>query len=220
MSNASRRNPLALAVLMSLRKQPMHPYEVASTLRGRAEHDSVRLNYGSLYSVVESLERRGLIRTRATTRQGRRPQRTLYEITDAGRIEMEDWLRELLRTPVKEYPQVIAALSFLPAVEPGEAVRLLRDRAQRLQMWLAQAHATHELVEQQGLPRLFWIEEELRTIFLKAELAYVQKLADDIDGEVLDGLAEWRQFHLQPQRDVAASGQPRPLRAPGNRCVT
>ncbi len=40
----------------------MHPYEVAQTLRSRAKHESIRLNYGSLYGVVELLERRGFVR--------------------------------------------------------------------------------------------------------------------------------------------------------------
>ena len=56
----SRSNPLALAVLVCLYEKPMHPYEVAQTLRQRAKQESVRLNYGSLYAVVESLGEEGL----------------------------------------------------------------------------------------------------------------------------------------------------------------
>ena len=61
MAGRNRNNPLALAVLLCLTERPMHPYEVATTLRQRQKHESVRLNYGSLYAVVGSLERRGLI---------------------------------------------------------------------------------------------------------------------------------------------------------------
>ncbi|HEV8064303.1 MAG TPA: PadR family transcriptional regulator, partial [Acidimicrobiales bacterium] len=75
MPASTRSNPLALAVLVSLYERPMHPYEVAQTLRDRAKHESVRLNYGSLYSVVDGLEKRGLIRVRETVREGRRPER-------------------------------------------------------------------------------------------------------------------------------------------------
>jgi len=63
----NRSNPLALAVLICLSERPMHPYEVATTLRQRQKHESVRLNYGSLYAVVASLEKRGLIVPQATT---------------------------------------------------------------------------------------------------------------------------------------------------------
>ena len=80
----SRSNPLALAVLVCLYERPMHPYEVAQTLRSRAKQESVRLNYGSLYAVVESLEKKGFVKATGTVREGKRPPRTIYEITDDG----------------------------------------------------------------------------------------------------------------------------------------
>src|ERR1700689_5016848 len=111
-----RSNPLALAVLVTLYEKPMHPYEVAQTLRTRAKQESVRLNYGSLYAVVESLEKRGLIRARETIREGKRPERTVYEITDEGATEMIDWMTELIGVHEKEYPKFMAGLSFLAAL--------------------------------------------------------------------------------------------------------
>src|SRR5579859_1549411 len=129
MPSRGRNNPLALAVLICLYERPMHPYEVASTLRHRHKDDSVRLNYGSLYAVVGSLEGRGLIEAGEVEREGRLPERTIYSITDAGRVEAHDWLAELLSTVVKEYPAFEAGLSFLPALEPGEARGLLEERA-------------------------------------------------------------------------------------------
>ncbi len=70
MPRRHRTNPLSLAVMICLYERPMHPYEVATTLRQRNKHESVRLNYGSLYAVVESLERRGLIVAQGTERSG------------------------------------------------------------------------------------------------------------------------------------------------------
>jgi DNA-binding PadR family transcriptional regulator len=202
MTGKHRNNPLALAVLVSLYERPMHPYEVASVLRERAKHESVRLNYGSLYGVVESLERRGLIEAQETARQGRRPERTVYELTAAGRVEMDDWLGELLSTPVKEYPQFEAALSFLPAIPPDEAARLLNERAQRLEIELAQGDALRTLMAKKGLPRLFWVEAEFRLHLAAAELTWVRALADDIVSGDLDGVGWWRDIHehgLEPE---------------------
>ena len=62
----------------------MHPYEISTTLRSRGKEQSIKLNYGSLYSVVESLPKHGLIEPRETVREGRRPERTVYAITEAG----------------------------------------------------------------------------------------------------------------------------------------
>src|SRR5581483_1043529 len=98
------------------------------TLRQRHKDDSVRLNYGSLYAVVGSLERRGLIAADGTAREGRLPERTVYSITDTGRVEAHDWLAELISQPVKEYPAFEAGLSFLPALPPDEALALLQER--------------------------------------------------------------------------------------------
>ena len=90
-----RGNPLALAVLACLTEQPMHPYEMAATMRTRGQDASIRLNYGSLYGVVETLLKRGLIKEQEVVRDGRRPERTVYRITTAGRAEIDEWLSEL-----------------------------------------------------------------------------------------------------------------------------
>ena len=191
----NRANPLALAVLVVLAERPSHPYEIATTLRQRQKHETVRLNYGSLYGVVESLERRGLIEAQETRRSGRLPERTVYRLTDSGLIELHDWLTDLLSTPVKEYPAFQAALSFLPAVPPDDVVALLTERAHHLEAELAQAAATRELACKAGLPRLFWVEAEYDVVLREAELGYVRQLIADIESGALDGLEWWRQIH-------------------------
>ena len=205
----NRANPLALAVLVCLAEKPRHPYEIATTLRQRQKHESVRLNYGSLYGVVESLERRGLIEAQETKRSGRLPERTVYRLTDGGRIEVHDWLTELLSTPVKEYPAFQAALSFLPALPPGDVAALLAERAQHLEAQLAQAAATRELADKAGLPRLFWVEGEFETVLREAELGYVRRLIEDIESGALDGQQWWQEMHARSADEPVA---PPPLR--------
>jgi DNA-binding PadR family transcriptional regulator len=191
----NRSNPLALAVLICLAERSMHPYEVATTLRQRQKHESVRLNYGSLYAVVASLEKRGLIAPEETRRSGRLPERTVYRLTDAGRIEVHDWLTDLLSTPAKEYTNFEAALSFLPALPPDDVVDLLVERAGRLEFELAEAHASRELVEKKHFPRLFWVEAEFRTVLREAELGYVRRLVREITNGTLEGMDWWREVH-------------------------
>jgi DNA-binding PadR family transcriptional regulator len=118
MSRRRVSNPLALAVLSCLNERPMHPYEINTTLRHRGKEQSIKLNYGSLYSVVESLQKHGLITSQATTREGRRPERTVYAITAAGIEEFEDWLAELLSTPVREFTSLEAGLSLMAGLPP------------------------------------------------------------------------------------------------------
>ena len=191
----SRSNPLALAVLICLAERPMHPYEVATTLRQRHKHESVRLNYGSLYAVVAALEKRGLIEPQETRREGRLPERTVYRLTEAGLIETHDWLTELISTPVRDYTSFEAALSFLPALPPRDVVGLLRERAELLETELVQAHAARELAQKQRVPRLFWVEGEFRATLREAELGYVRQLIHEIESGSLDGAAWWQALH-------------------------
>jgi DNA-binding PadR family transcriptional regulator len=206
-----RSNPLALAVLTCLYERPMHPYEMAQTLRSRAKHESVRLNYGSLYGVVESLERQGLVRAVETFREGRRPPRTVYDITDAGRTEMDDWLSELLSVPIKEFPQYEAALSFLPGVPPDEAVTLLRRRCEAIEVRLDQMQASEDIATKRGLPRLFSIEGEYEMALLRTELDFTRSLIADIESGSLSGLDEWRSWH---DRGFVPSGGDAPAPPP------
>src|SRR5580704_6726731 len=164
-------NPLALAVLACLYERPMHPYEMATTMRARNKDESIKLNYGSLYSIVDALQRGGLIETQETGREGRRPERTVYRITDTGVHELLDWMGELLSTPVKEYTQFEAGLSFLPVVAPSEAVALLGVRINRLDMDLTGRRSVHARLDEH-VPRLFTVEFEYRTKVLEAELAW------------------------------------------------
>jgi DNA-binding PadR family transcriptional regulator len=197
----TRANPLALAVLACLYERPMHPYECARTLRSRAKHESIRLNYGSLYKVVESLERRGLIRARETVREGRRPERTVYEITAAGTREFVDWLSDLVAAPAKEYPQFEAALSLLPGLPPDEAVALLRERCVALEHELAALRAELAGADSTGLLRLFVVETEYRQALLETELEWVRRLVKDIESGALDGLDLWRGWHRETEQE-------------------
>jgi DNA-binding PadR family transcriptional regulator len=198
---ASKRkvsNPLALAVMALLYERPMHPYEMVTLMRERGKHESVRLRYSSLYSVVAVLEREELIVPRETVREGRRPERTIYEITGAGREEFLTWLRELLREPVKEYTQFAAGLSFLPGLLPEEAVALLEERVGRLEKETAEMRSRLDAaMEQYGLPRLFLVESEHELMLREAELGWVRKIVEEIEAGTLGDLAEWRSLHSE-----------------------
>lgn len=188
-------NPLALAVLGLLGEKPMHPYEMSSTLRERAKELSIKLNYGSLYSVVDALQRHGLIEVHETVREGRRPERTVYAITEAGRTEFVDWLSELLSMPTKEYTQFEAALSLMPGLPPDEVRRLLQTRRSRLETEIVGTAAVLEEMSKQGLPYLFMIEADYQLALRRAEQAFVDRLISSIQDGTLEHLELWRLAH-------------------------
>jgi DNA-binding PadR family transcriptional regulator len=192
-------NPLALAVLSLLLERPMHPYEMSRTLRERHKEGSIKLNYGSLYSVVDKLVTHDLIEPQETVRDGRRPERTVYRATSAGRAEFEDWLAELLAMPVKEFSQFEAGLSLLPGLPPEEVVDLLDQRCGALEHSLASYEAILD-TSRASLPRLFWIEWDYVRAHLETDLRWTRQLADDIRDGSLDGLVHWRAFHTDGTR--------------------
>jgi DNA-binding PadR family transcriptional regulator len=200
MAKSKRTNPLALAVLACLQERPMHPYEMATTMRQRGKHESIKLNYGSLYTVVQSLERAGMIEAQETEREGRRPERTVYRLRDAGRVELIDWLSEMLSTPAKEFTQFEAALSLLPCLPPDDVRALLNDRVQATELALVAERSVIDHAYERGIPRLFAVEAEYRIAMREAELAFTRELAEAIGSGSLDGLAMWRGYHAEPDR--------------------
>jgi DNA-binding PadR family transcriptional regulator len=188
-------NPLALAVMCCLAERPMHPYEISTTLRSRGKEQSIKLNYGSLYSVVESLQKHGLICPRETTREGRRPERTVYEITEAGRMECEDWLAELLSTPVRDFTSLEAGLSMMPLLPPDEVARLLDERCDRLRADQRALDASMSIASEMGLVDLFVVESQFRRAMLVAELDFVTTLATGIRKGEFGGTTGWRRIH-------------------------
>ncbi len=191
----SRRNPLALAVLSCLRERPMHPYEISTTLRSRGKEMSIKLNYGSLYSVVESLQKRGLVAPMETSRVGRRPERTVYQITEAGEIEHEDWLAELLSTPVREFTSLEAGLSLMPGLAPDEVARLLSERADRLRMEQRSLDARLAVASESGVPDLFLIESRYRQRQLSTDIDFVTELAEGLRSGSFPGVKVWARMY-------------------------
>ncbi len=188
-------NPLALAVLGCLLERPMHPYEMSTTLRERNKEASIKLNYGTLYSVVESLQKHGLVTARETTREGRRPARTVYEITEGGAREFEDWLSELISTPVRDFTSLEAGLSLMAGLPPDVVVPLLAARLDRLDAEIGGLDAMHQVARDRGLPDLFVVESQFRHAMLSAERAFVAGLAKDIRTGALGGTKAWRRMH-------------------------
>ena len=194
MSRRKMSNPLALAVLATIREQPRHPYEIAQVLRSRGKEQSIKINYGSLYTVVQSLERHGFIEASGIERDGRRPERTLYAVTESGAAELRDWLSELISIPVKEYPRFEAALSLMVVLPPDEIRTLLEHRVELLDARLAESRGT--LAEYGGvLPRIFLIESEYSAAMLAAEAEWTRRLVKDMADGSLTGVDGWRQYH-------------------------
>lgn len=202
-------NLLALAVLSYLTVRPMHPYELGRTLRDNGDARSIKFNQGSLYMVIQQLAKAGYVTEVETTREGQRPERTVYGLTDAGRQEFRDWLRDLVAEPKHEYPQFVAALSLLAALPPSEVLPLLRRRLDALASQRTEIQSLIDRTLAEGVPALFVVEEEYRLAMLAAEATFVTGVIERITHPETGWTREWEQFHAgdgQPPEDGRAGG--------------
>jgi len=187
-------NLLALSLLTLLTERPMYPYEMATLLRERGKDNAIKVNWGSFYTVVQNLEKYGFIEAVEVVREGRQPERTTYQITDTGRAELMDWLRELLSVPEREHNSFEAALGESAVLPPDELIGLLQQR-------LAALEETNGLIQAElatlvtQVPRLFLIESEYYLAQRRAEEDWVRGLLKEFTGGTFPGLEAWRRFH-------------------------
>jgi len=187
-------NPLALAVLVTLWQKPMHPYEIAQTLRQQGKDSSTKIKYGSLYTVVQNLEKHGFVEVADVEQQGNRPERTVYRVTEAGREETTEWMSDLLAEPAKEFPIFETALSLIGVVHPDDAVRLLTERVKALDVQAASARGALEKLYE-TVPRLFLVEIEYQLHMIEAQAEWVRGFLEEIRKGSLPGVDGWRHLH-------------------------
>jgi DNA-binding PadR family transcriptional regulator len=173
--------PLAMAVLELLYERNMHPYEMTQLMRERRVDYRVKLRPGSLYHTVERLEGQGYIEVVDTQRQGRRPERTVYGLTDHGRDTFFEQVRTMLATPAQEYPQYTVALSAANELDRADTLEQLRIRVVNLRAQLAADDVLVEHVRGMRLPLMYWIDVAYVQHQRRSELEWTEGLIDDLD---------------------------------------
>src|SRR5215469_3742454 len=102
----TKRSSIGLAILTMLYESPMHPYRMQQLIKGRGKDEVINVSQrASLYQTINRLERDGLIVARKVTREENRPERTVYELTETGQQTMFEWMRQILSTPSKDFPE-------------------------------------------------------------------------------------------------------------------
>jgi DNA-binding PadR family transcriptional regulator len=180
-------SPLALSVLELLDERPMHPYELAATMRERHHDMFIRLNFGTLYHTVEMLERTGMILPVERAKEGRRPEKTIYELTEPGRQLLIKVVGEILAQPMREYANFAAGLMFMHHLDAALAARLLGERVVALDALTDKLTRIMAELLDSGVTRLALIELEHKIAMLEAERDWVRRL----EGEITAGKLEW-----------------------------
>lgn len=172
--------PLAVAALALLAEGPTHPYEMYQTLVTRSEDRLVKVRPGSLYHTVDRLARQGLVRATGTEREGNRPERTTYEITEEGTLALGERVADIIATPVNEFPEFPLGLGEAHNLPLETVIDLLRKRIGLLRADIALLDDGIHRVRAKGLPAKYWLDVRYLRTMAQADVASLEALIDDL----------------------------------------
>jgi DNA-binding PadR family transcriptional regulator len=172
--------PLAFAALDLLNEAPMHPYEMFQTMLHRQEERNVKVRPGTLYHQVGRLAELGLAEVVGTDREGNRPERTTYTITDAGRAALADGLRRMVTEPADEYPEFHLALSVLENLPQAEAVDAVRARIVALEQQRDEYDLAIDRVHEKQLSDRYWLDVSYVRAMLTAQIEWLGSTVERI----------------------------------------
>lgn len=197
-STQFKRSPLAMALLGILHLEPMHPYAIQRRIKEWGKDKVVNVTQrAALYKTIGRLQEAGLVTVRETGRDQQYPERTVYEITDAGRAACASWLAEMIGEPRNEYPDFPAALSFLMLLGPDGARIELERRAKSVRTKLADMDTDAAQAAAMQLPRVVMLEDEYQRAVTEAELRWL----DSVIADLAAGTLTWSRESLLPYRE-------------------
>jgi DNA-binding PadR family transcriptional regulator len=186
MSAAPKSSPIQLTVLSLLHFKPLHPYGMQRLLKEWGKDQVVNVGQRtSLYRAIDRLLGAGLIAVRETERDQQYPERTVYEITDAGREVTRTWLLEMLREPRLEFPEFPVALSNLMLLAPDEIAGALTARLESVRAVRDAQRRSLEETAGFGVPRVALLETEYTAALAAAEAAWLESVLADLRSGVL-----------------------------------
>jgi DNA-binding PadR family transcriptional regulator len=203
------KDMVALTTLGLLSEQPCHPYELQRLLKERHKAYAVGKTR-SLYRAIEELEAAGYIEPLETSREGRRPERTVYRITPEGSEELENWLADLLSTPVDETPVFRVAVGLLGYITQERAETALATRVVALRARVSALDSTLSMAQDDlGLPRLVLLELEHAMALATAEVDWIRSILADMQQGVLVWNEELIRAHFEAMHAADAERRSR-----------
>jgi len=132
---------MALGILA--RSGPSHGHHIrrVADLTDVGEWGGVSV--GALYRELRAMEREGLIEAARTEKVGNRPERTVYAITDEGRLELTALREQAIKPPLASGPDPlgVALLFAADGLDREQLRRTLRARREMLAIWVAEVTA-------------------------------------------------------------------------------
>jgi DNA-binding PadR family transcriptional regulator len=183
MANPQQELPAEHAILglLSVEDGPGHGYDLAKYFsEGQPLAEVMRLEPGMLYHLLKKLEKTGWLSSTVEP-QGSRPPRQVYRITDAGRAELDRWLREPVVRTREIRLEFLVKLFFARRVDRELAARLIKEQREivdRLESSLASQLEKKTEAADQSADRLFSrMVLELRLAQTKAAAEWLARVS-------------------------------------------
>ena len=198
--------PLAVVSLALLSERPMHPYEMYQLLLARGQDATVKLRPGTLYHVVGWLLGAGLVVATGTEREGNRPERTTYAITDEGRRALEIAVMSMISAPQPEYSDFTVAIGEAHTLPLEVVVNLLKTRLAAI---TAERDRGQKLLDQavEGrLPRRYVLSGDFALNRANADIAWLTGLIAQLES----GSLSWDEpmLHAHTHKPATAGSVP------------
>ncbi len=165
-----------LLVLWLLAEGPRHGYAITRALRTDGMAYWFPIDEASIYAALRTLVAQGWARQSASEREGKRPQRTLYAATPAGRVEYMRLLSQALAQPEPPHGLLPIALAAQADFDTGSFADGIRQRIAALE-----ARRNYLDAHERAVPAKMMIARE--RALLDAELAWCKGALADIQKE-------------------------------------
>jgi DNA-binding PadR family transcriptional regulator len=178
-------NRNALVVLGLLREQPKHGYQILADIRERRLNVWAGVSPSSTYGVINRLEREGYIHESSREREGSKPERVIYEITEAGREHLADQIIRALRSKAYVLDDSILGIAFVYGGRRDEVLDALKWR--RGYFKERAVHIGEEADKREGKVPYNWMA------IMRGLEEHMSALAADIEGFIkwVDTITDW-----------------------------
>lgn len=161
-----RQNLLAI-----LDQGPCYGYQLRAEF-GRRTGSAWPLNVGQIYNTLDRLERDGLVSKADVDDQGH----VYWQITDAGRAEVHDWLRHPVEPSARDELAIkLAVAATLPGLDVDEVIETQR-RASAARLAELQTTAATEPDTAEDLARMLVVDA--LTAAAEAEVRWLDRVAE------------------------------------------
>jgi DNA-binding PadR family transcriptional regulator len=164
--------------------QPAHGYLVRRELLSWGVESWAAVNPGSIYNMLRTLTREGLLSEAEDGETGRGPARVAYRLTLDGETAFLGLLTSALWEIDTRDPHLLpAALSFLPLLTRKQAAEALDGRADRLRLQVKEIESrARMLLEQRMVPPHAAELMDYEVARAEGELHWVRAARERIDG--------------------------------------